>query len=518
MIPRRPGPSSRFAPTDASNPCVVLSLLLLSLLSHRTPSATHLAQATESWVSPLEAQVSSKLIRASSVAEEVRRSLHEDEGAKGRSLLLQTRGNGSSGADASSFIDAALFEPLLTPGQYRTDKAAQQYKSNQVASLSLRNRIGSRNKTLARLFPRIFPPKKKPTHPPPPPPPNPKTTTSGTPLSPDCPYTSAGDGSANLHKCAVGFAAAAGVTGGYGKTCGGLAPSVYVVTTNADSTTNPPVGSLRWAMLTCTSGVYVTFASSMTIYLKSALYVPKDTTIDGRGFQIVITNASMLVYQVSNVIIVNIEIGDIPGDTDVLHIRNSPRVWVDHVKAYNASRGTISVVYGSTDVTISNCYLYNGNFMNLLGASDDSFYDRNLRVTVYRNWYDRSGQRQPHCRWGTCHAANSLYTGWTYYCLGGRVYARTRSERNYFIADSRKTITPWFGSGALTTPGFDYTATIRVYGDRLDNGAVMYEFPGTMPPFNPPYSLNLMDPFSPNFKTFIMQNVGPKFPAAQALP
>jgi pectate lyase len=71
---------------------------------------------------------------------------------------------------------------------------------------------------------------------------------------------------------------------------------------------------------------------------------------------------------------------------------------VDHVTSFDAKLGLVSVVQRSTDVTISNCRLSNRNFNMLLGAADADVGDRNLRVTVYRNWFKDSMQRMPHCR------------------------------------------------------------------------------------------------------------------------
>ncbi|GJP80106.1 hypothetical protein CLOP_g10336 [Closterium sp. NIES-67] len=427
-------------------------------------------------------------------------------GIGGRELLDQQR-NFGAWFDAD---EAALSAPLFSgAGQRLADKVAWQQEQVQQRLRKLKKNIANPGSSSS--------PNKQDT----------TTTTTATDgeivtptavteTSPDCPYTTAGAGRANLHKCAMGYAATSSVTGGAAKTCGGKYPTGYVVTTEEDVSIGWTEGSLRWAMKYCTAGVYITFSKSMKITLVQALYINSDTTIDGRGHQIVITGGPLIVYGVSNVIMHNLEVGDIPGDTDIMHIRNTTRVWVDHLKVYNADRGTISVVYGATDVTVSNSYLHNPNFMQLLGAADDAYYDRNLRVTLYRNWYDRSHQRQPHCRWGSCHVANSLFTAWTYYCLGARVYGRIRSERNYFIASTKKEATPWF-NGALYYPNFDNTGTIRSYGDRLVNGSVIHEFFGSMPVFNPPYKLALMEP-TDDMRDFVMQNVGPHFPASEALP
>ncbi|GJP31665.1 hypothetical protein CLOM_g14723 [Closterium sp. NIES-68] len=319
-----------------------------------------------------------------------------------------------------------------------------------------------------------------------------------------------------LHRCAMGYAATAGVVGG-----GRPGAARYVVTTADDAVEGAPEGSLRWGLANLGGGsggggkgqgLYVTFNRSMTIRLKSRLFLASHTTIDGRGVRVRLLGNGLVLQNVSNVIIHNIEIGNQPGDHDVLPIRSSQVVWIDHCHVYNGHRGTVDVVYNSTDVTISNCRIHNHRLTMLLGADDSHEYDRNMRVTVYRNWFEKSGQRQPHCRWGQCHVANNLYTDWAFYCLGGRVFAKIRSEANVFRAGrSRKEVTPWFGEASLTTPGFDNTPTILSYGDLLLNGATFHQFKGKEPMFYPPYQLPLYDA-SALMETYLRQSAGPQYP------
>ncbi|CAI7891391.1 unnamed protein product [Closterium sp. NIES-53] len=318
----------------------------------------------------------------------------------------------------------------------------------------------------------------------------------------DCQYREKGAFS-KLHRCAVGYAGHAGVTGGYKR-------PIYLVTSDDDMVDNVAPGTIRFGLNRyCRSGVTIRFASSMLINLKQRLFLPAHTTIDGRGARVAI-NGGIVVHNVTNVIIHNVAVGNLPGDHDVIHISNSTRVWVDHCAVYNAIRGTVDVVYGSTDVTISNCYLRNKNLTMLLGADDGDMNDANMRVTVYRNWFDQSGQRQPKARWGQIHVANNLYTNWTYYCIGGRMYANIRSERNIFIAGTkRKEVTPWFGEKSLRTAGFDNTPSIRSYNDLLLNGATFHQFTGYTRPFLPPYALDIHRA-DKVLADFVRENAGPQ--------
>ncbi|CAI7843486.1 unnamed protein product, partial [Closterium sp. NIES-54] len=350
----------------------------------------------------------------------------------------------------------------------------------------------------------------------------------------DCPYRSRGAGE-NLYRCAMGYAALAGVTGGLGK-------PVYVVTNDVDKADDVPQGSLRWGLSNYPEGVIIRFNSSMLIKLQKRLFLQSHVTIDGRGANVII-RGGMVLQNITNVIIHNVAIGDQRGDHDVVHISGTTRVWVDHCQVYKAIRGTVDAVYGSTDITISNSYISNrnalppssppptnlypfpclhspqnsnptfhshSNLTMLLGAEDDGVYDVDMRVTLYRNWFDKSGQRQPKARWGKVHVANSLYSKWSYYCLGGRMYAAIRSDRNIFIAgDARKELTPWFGERALWTEGFDTTPVIRSFGDLLVNGATFTEFNADLSIFDPPYRLP-MHTADRELAHFIRVNAGPR--------
>ncbi|CAI5509715.1 unnamed protein product [Closterium sp. Naga37s-1] len=181
----------------------------------------------------------------------------------------------------------------------------------------------------------------------------------------------------------MGYAKRARVTGGLGK-------PVYIVRSSADYATVPKYGTLRWALQWLRGGCYIRFAKTMTIRLNARLFVPSHTSIDGRGAWVKIIG-SLDVINVTNVIIHNIAVENEYGNHDLIHIRSSWRVWVDHCNVQNGVRGTVDVVRGSTDVTISNCYVHNKDLTMLLGAADWDSIDKRMRVTIYRNWFDKSG-------------------------------------------------------------------------------------------------------------------------------
>ncbi|KAF9605522.1 hypothetical protein IFM89_017541 [Coptis chinensis] len=280
-----------------------------------------------------------------------------------------------------------------------------------------------------------------------------------------CQYRSCAQGN-KLPMCAVGFAT--GVTGG-------AAGSYYTVTRNDDTNTkNPAPGTLRHAVNYAgknKGGAWIVFNESMVIKLKEKLWIKSDTTIDGRGANVTIIQKGLVLANVKNVILHNLEVFS-TGNSDTVHVFNGSRlVWIDHLTSKDAYLGLVTVLQGSTDVTISNCYLSNHNFNMLLGASDKDTIDQNLRVTVYRNWFESSNQRMPHCRWGYCHVANNYYRDWHYYAIGGRVHAKILSDKNVFEPGARLEVTPWH-------PHFtaDLTPTIESSEDLLLEGATFHEF------------------------------------------
>lgn len=208
-----------------------------------------------------------------------------------------------------------------------------------------------------------------------------------------CQYSPCAKGK-KLHQCAVGFAQ--GVTGG-------AAGKYYVVThPGDDNPNNPSPGSLRFALNFAQKrkgGAWITFKRSMVIKLRKKLWVYSNTTIDGRGAEVAIVGEGLALARVENVILHNFEVMS-TKESDTVHVFDgSRRVWIDHITSKDGKLGLISVVQGSTDVTISNCYLSNQIFNMLLGASDGDTMDRSMKVTVYRNWFDSSSQRMPHCRY-----------------------------------------------------------------------------------------------------------------------
>ncbi|XP_043725930.1 putative pectate lyase 2 [Telopea speciosissima] len=268
-----------------------------------------------------------------------------------------------------------------------------------------------------------------------------------------------------LQICAYGFARC--VTGG------AFGP-YYTVYNSDDDPKNPAPGTLRFAVNFAgghEGGAWIIFKKSMVIRLKDKLWIKSNTTIDGRGVVVSIIGQVLALQHVENVILHNF-IVSFTGDSDTIHVyEGSHNVWIDHLTSSEAQLGLIRVLQGSTDVTISNCFLSNYDFNLLLGASDKDTIDHTLRVTVHRNWFESSTQRMPHCRWGYCHVSNNYYKNWNYYATGARVSARVYSELNVFNPGSKKEVTPWFQNF-----NSDLSPTIVSSKDLLLKGATFHQF------------------------------------------
>ncbi|XP_031500927.1 putative pectate lyase 21 [Nymphaea colorata] len=307
-----------------------------------------------------------------------------------------------------------------------------------------------------------------------------------------CQFSSCGAGK-KLVQCSFGFAG--GVTGG-------AAGPTITVSDPSDDPKNPRVGTLRHAVNIASSnqnGGWIIFDKDMEIRLSDYLRVGNNTAIDGRGVKVKITNSAILLSRAHNVILENFEVSEVPN-FDTVHIYYGSRlIWVDHLSSSDSKLGLVSVVSGATDVTISNCHLTNHVYNMLLGANDRDEVDRGMRVTVYRNFFEQSMQRMPHCRWGYCHVVNNYYRDWTFYCIGGRVYAKIYSEGNVFDPGSKLEVTPWYKEFHD-----DMTPTIESHGDLLLRRTTFtwfkhppiskpgYAKPEYYPPIHPTATLQLL--------------------------
>ena len=242
----------------------------------------------------------------------------------------------------------------------------------------------------------------------------------------------------------VGFAAAAGVTGGAGGT----------VVTASDYT------SFR---------NYCRQAGRLIIHVQGQLtpnesycYVDApNKTIIGDG-----TNAAILGdlrLNATNIIVQNLYFSD-PAN-DGITIDNSSShgtglyIWVDHCTFYDCGDGSLDVTKGADYVTVSWCKfsyapvpagVVNHEFVNLIASSDSDNLSQ-YHVTFHHNWYsDYCRERMPSVRFGRVHCFNNYYScAGNNYCVRTRIDAQVLVENNYYLGVQN----PWERFVTSGSPG-----------------------------------------------------------------
>ncbi|KAK6154474.1 hypothetical protein DH2020_008722 [Rehmannia glutinosa] len=199
--------------------------------------------------------------------------------------------------------------------------------------------------------------------------------------------------------------------------------------------------------------LWIIFDHDMKITLKEELMMNSYKTVDGRGFNIDISNGPCVTIQgVTNIIIHGIYIHnciqagnavvtDKPqhyqsrgiSDGDGISIFGARDIWIDHCTLSDCHDGLIDIVSGSTAITVSNNYMFQHNEVMLMGHSDDFVDDKNMQVTIAFNYFGEGlVQRIP--RHGYFHIVNNVYTGWKMYAIGGSANPTINSQGNVFIA------------------------------------------------------------------------------------
>ncbi len=220
------------------------------------------------------------------------------------------------------------------------------------------------------------------------------------------------------------------------QTTGGQGGKIYVVTTLADSKDNPPEGSLRWAVEKTQGPRIVKFAVDGVINLEDVLKPEANTTIDGRGRNIVIArNGIQIKNPRNNIIITNIKLTEGEDDSgDAIEIRDSENVWIHHVTAEKFTDGLIDIVQGSTNVTVSWSHLWNHDKVMLIGNGDHDGVDPRIKVTLHHNLFENFNIRSPLLRLGKVDMYNNYILGWKSTAVESRQRGQILAENNIFQA------------------------------------------------------------------------------------
>jgi pectate lyase len=245
----------------------------------------------------------------------------------------------------------------------------------------------------------------------------------------------------------------AGLTGFGVGTTGGDLGGVYWVTTLADA--GP--GSLRYGA-TLPQPLWIRFAVSGTIALKSKLSIASDKTLDGRGAAVTITSMVVRISGVSNVIVENLRFLDALSDPNANGLRimaGSRQVWVDHCDFSVTSDEVMSVTQGSTDVTLSWNRFHDNNKGVLVSALSSGLPEQ---VTMHHNYFYKTYQRNPLVNLADVHAYNNVVADWGDIGMQTTTGGRLLSQGNIFDATGagkdgiRNQLGNW-GIGAASSVG-----------------------------------------------------------------
>lgn len=280
---------------------------------------------------------------------------------------------------------------------------------------------------------------------------------------------------------ALTTAPAAGWASQNGSTTGGSAAAeenIYSAGTIDEFKTALAAGSTS-KIIQITAPIDISGGTAYTSFddqkARSQITIPSNTTIIGIGDQGKFTNGSLIVKEVSNVILRNIFI-ETPVDVephyesgdgwnaewDAMNVQTADHVWIDHVtisdgsftddkyttkdgETYVQHDGVLDIKRGSDYVTVSYSRFELHDKTILIGHSDSNTSQDagKLHVTFFNNLFNRVRERAPRVRFGNVHAFNNVYigdvkdTGYPYlYSFGIGTSSSLLSEGNGFTVSN----------------------------------------------------------------------------------
>ncbi|MEW5849175.1 MAG: hypothetical protein AB2A00_10180 [Myxococcota bacterium] len=200
-----------------------------------------------------------------------------------------------------------------------------------------------------------------------------------------------------------------------------------VVVTSLD---DDGTGTLREALRTNGAPRVITFAVDGVIALVTALIVPSNVTVDGRGHDITLRGKGFVLPGSDEVILINLAISDVaPDSEDGVQIGSalpdpSENVVLDHLAFLQSGEGgdsryvdeAISVVFGSRNITVAWCRFERWEKVMLFGNGDaDPALDALQTITVHHSYALQTGRRHPQARHGHFHLFNNFWDDWRMY-------------------------------------------------------------------------------------------------------
>ncbi|MEM6891351.1 MAG: polysaccharide lyase family 1 protein [Pseudomonadota bacterium] len=204
-------------------------------------------------------------------------------------------------------------------------------------------------------------------------------------------------------------------------------------------------------------GTWVVFDVSGEIVLETLIEIASNSTIDGRGADITITEHGLSTSVTENIIIHNVKISDVEGDG--ITVFKAKNIWISHVTVGDATDGAIDITDQSQNVTVSWTHLKDQNKTMLIGNNNSKDDDERITVTLHHNWYEGTIRRNPTVRFGKVHMYNNVLTDWGDKLGDGdgvnSVYrAQILLERNVFEAGANKLAVRTSIPGWVEVPGY----------------------------------------------------------------
>lgn len=240
----------------------------------------------------------------------------------------------------------------------------------------------------------------------------------------------------------VGFAQAAGVTGGEGGTVlhfnNGQALQTWLLARTKTEKAGDHTPVVIWLSGTFTDTDGRDFSSAHPWF--DVKDVSNLSFYGTDGF--VMDRIGIFCVRANNIIIRNINFQQPKANNgaDAVSMQQCNGVWVDHCTFTSLNQtkdyedGSTDITHASKNVTVSWCRYIKTQKSCLVGHSNSASADVDITATFHHNWFDGSSSRHPRVRFGWAHVYNNLYEGCTTYGAGSAYGAKVLVEYNYFDA------------------------------------------------------------------------------------
>lgn len=252
-------------------------------------------------------------------------------------------------------------------------------------------------------------------------------------------------------------------------------------------------GSLREAV--ARSGrKWIRFSPGLrgTIRLQKRIYIKSNTTIDGRGADITLTNYGIRAdagnsgAPITNIFINNLKIESLLDKEDGINLFHDTRnVWINNVSITGAGDEGLGISDNVTDVTVSWSHFYRNN-LGILVRNNTNRSDYFADITIHHSHFDSNSQRNPRSNFAHVHLVNNYIRNWEWTGAVSTSFTELVSEANIyevgnFVNGDNQRLALRCTKSGDNAAGEGYCRSV---GDMLLNGATIGENrPNTV--FNP---------------------------------